>query len=116
LNITEQLRNQASQRWIIIAIAAAVADLLCGWAIAPALLLFILILTPMIAGLLAYFAARTYVWAALGVNEEYAKSAYERQQQMERKELRETLDTIGREALDEVEAAIERRDEGKSDV
>jgi hypothetical protein len=115
MNVTEALRNQASKRWILIAVAAAVADLLCGWAIAPALLLFILIFTPMIAGVVAYFAARSYEWTKLGIGEDYGKAAFERQQQMERKELRETLDTIGQEALDEVEAAIARREEGKSD-
>lgn len=113
MNVTEALRDQASQRWIIIAIAAAVTDLLCGWAIAPALLVFILVCAPLIIGLLSYFAARSYEWTKLGATEDYGKAAFEFQRRQEHQELRETLDVIGKEALDEVEAAIARRDEGK---
>lgn len=114
MNVTESLQNQASIRWISIAVAAAAADLLCGWAVAPALLLFILIFAPMIAGLLGYFVARSYEWTKLGATEDYGKAAFEFQRQVEHQELRETLDVVGKEALAEVEAAIARRDEGQS--
>lgn len=115
MNVTNALRNQASQRWIIVAAMAALTDLLCGWAVAPALLIFVVIFAPMIAGLLGYFFARSYEWTKLGTTEDYGKAAFEFQRQEEHRELRDTLDPIGVEALEEVERAIARRDEGQSD-
>lgn len=115
MNTTEQLRNQATGRYVILALAAVLADLIAGWAIAPVLLIFIIAFGPLVISTAAYFVARTYEWSKLGVTEDYGQAAYKKMQAQMQADLHESLDDIGKEALEEVNRAIERREEGRAE-
>jgi hypothetical protein len=52
-------------------------------------------------------------WARLAVAETYGKLVQKRMEEMGAQDLRNTLDQYGVEALDELEAAIRRREESR---
>jgi hypothetical protein len=117
MNILERVRNQAGGRIIILFIAALIFGIAANVVVlAPIVyVLAALVASPATIGIVAYFWTITAEWAKLAVGEKYSAEAYRYTQKLQQEELRATLDSIGVEALDELNAAIQRRDEGREE-
>lgn len=118
MNIMETVRNQAAGRWVILFLLAALTGLVGG--ITGALPVIAAILAPVFVavfpaavGVASYFWTVCAEWTKLAVAEKYSEAAYRHMQAAQEDDLRSSLDSIGVEALDELNAAIQRREEDR---
>ncbi|HWC64606.1 MAG TPA: hypothetical protein VG777_00885 [Thermoanaerobaculia bacterium] len=115
MNILDQVRNAAGARLFLLIAATGLAALIAGitGTISPALAIFgvfAVAALPGLVGTVAYFWTITAEWAKLAVTETYSKMAWKQMQEAQSTDFRATLDSVGQEAYDELQAAIARRD------
>lgn len=115
MNILETVRNQAGARLILLFIATLIFGVASNVVALPPIVyvLVSLLAAPAIIGVAAYFWTTAAEWTKLAIGEKYAEAAHARMRDLEQRELRDTLDPIGQEALDEVNASIARREEDR---
>ena len=116
MNIAENLRERVAGRWLLLAIIGGLVGATISGVFGAIIGFALVTASPMAISFAAYFWARSAEWARLSVAEEYGQAAQKHMEDANIKSLRETLDEIGQEALDEVERAIERRDEGEEEL
>lgn len=111
MNVTQKVREAATGRYAVQLVAAAAFGYALGGFAVAFLAVTAALAVPSIVSTIAYFWTRSAEWVKLGITEDYGQAALKKMEAASRKSLRETLDSIGAEALDEVERAIERREE-----
>lgn len=111
MNVYAKVKDQASKRMLCLIIGAGVGGWVAGGATVALAAAAVVIAAPMVLAVAAFFWVTSAEWTKLGVAELYGTAAQEKMEAAGRQHLRDTLDPIGQEALDEVERAVERRDE-----
>lgn len=114
MNLKQHLRERAATRYLLVAIGSLVTAGFLGGLSAVILVAIGLVLVPPAVCLTAYYWAHTVEWTRLSIAEEYGAAAQKRLEEAARNDLRRTLDPIGVEALEEVERAIQRREEDRA--
>jgi hypothetical protein len=117
MNILETVRNQAGGRLVLLLVATLLFGIAANVVALPPIvyILCALVASPAVIGVAAYFWTTAAEWTKLAVAEKYSQAAYEQMQQAQQADLRASLDMMGQEALDELNAAIERRDQSRED-
>lgn len=111
MNIYEKVKEQATRRMIILCLGVVTIGFFAGGATVALAAVAGVLAAPMVIAITAFFWTTAAEWTKLGIAELYGAAAQQKMEAAGREQLRDTLDEIGQEALDEVEAAIERRDE-----
>jgi hypothetical protein len=114
MNLQQRIRERAASRFLILAIGAGVTAGFLGGLAAVVLTAIAMILVPVAVTLCAYFWAHSSEWTRLAIAEEYGQIAQRLMDEAARRDLRATLDPLGVEALEEVERAIERREQDQA--
>jgi hypothetical protein len=114
MNVSNKLRGGSTIRYCLLIVLALATNWLSGWVIPAGIFVILAFAIPLAIRQVAYIWANEVEWVKLGVTEDYATAAQKKMAKQFQFELRESLDTIGQEAYDEVQAAIERREQDRA--
>lgn len=113
MNVTKKVRQQNAGRFVILFIAACIAGFALGGTAGVVWAAALFIAAPSLIALAAFNWTLSAEWTRLGAAEDYGTAAQRTMEAANQQSLRETLDPIGQEALDELEAALARREEDR---